>query len=412
MLKIRTNFFLIANIGNIKNIGSYSAISIFNGLFNFLFISYYARVLTLDHMGIIGLLLAITYVTVPAAKFGTTELVGINAVNYSLRRFISFFNDLNTFSIYTVPLVIAIALAAKLYFNQDIWYVIIIVLFSYTRTYIGLSDKILITKRKVKTYTKEKFRTSILTLILGIILLQIHTSWISYFVAIILAELISCFFRYRKGFKFLKFNNDYKEFKVFFIYGLPYMLGLGGAWLLNQFDKILVERYFDTEILGGYTLAYQIGILIRTFNTAIINAIYPDLYESFKKGFYLKVQTKYFLIFLVINLVALILIFLFVDLFFLMIYGVKYEQFTLVVIIISVSFLFEGLYKVWDSLITYLKKNIAKTIILYLSCSIGLLFSFLLLPNFGFLAPSYGVLVAYFSLFVISFLYSFKLSKT
>lgn len=393
------------------NISSYTTISIINGVFNFLFISYYARILPLEQMGIIGLILAVTYITVPASKFGTTELVGINAINYPLRKFINFFNDLNTFTLYTIPFLALIAILTTLYFDQNIYFAITIIVFSYVRTYIGLSDKILITKRKIKVYACEKIKTSILTLIFGVVFVQIYFSWMSYFAAIILAELISCLYRYKRSFRFIDIKNNWSEFKYFLNYGLPYMIGLGGAWILNQFDKIIVEKNFGIEILGGYALAYQIGVILRTFNTAIINAIYPDLYNSFKRGKYLKIQVKYFLLFFCINILLICLLLIFVKYLFIKVYGIKYEKFTYVVIFIGLSLLFEGFYKVWDSLITYLKKNFAKTIILYLSSFIGIIFSLIFIPIFEYVAPSIGVLFAYLFLFIMSLLYSIKLSK-
>lgn len=407
----KTKRHILNNIGLFKSVGQYSSISVLNGAFNFLFISYFARSLPLDEMGIIGLVLAITYVTVPAAKFGTTELVGINAINLPMRKFISFLNDLNVFALYIIPLLIGIAMGAALYFKQGFWYIFIILLFSIVRNYIDLSDKIYIAKRKIKLYTIEKLRTGILTLVFGIILLFFYKSWFCYFIAIILAEFISVIVRYKKSFRFIKFENNWSVFIGFIKYGYPFMVGLGGAWLLNQFDKVIIERYFAPDVLGGYALAYQIGIIVRTFNTAIINAVYPDLYESFKKGSYFKIQLKYFYIFFLVSLMIMTIIIIFTKYFFVPIYGEKYAPYSIIVIIIIVSFLFEGMYKVWDSLIIYKRKNIAKTIILYISAFIGVGTSISFIPIYGMIAPAIGVTIAYVCLFIFSLLYSLNLAK-
>lgn len=139
-------------------------------------------------------------------------------------------------------------------------------------------------------------------------------------------------FRYKKSIKFIKIKNKNIEFKEFYKYGLPYIIGLGGAWILNQSDKMIVENYFDANVLGGYALAYQIGITIRTFNSAIINVVYPNLYESFKMHNYLKIQIQYFFIFLTVGVIAFIALVIFLEYFFLKIYGYKYEPYMIIVI--------------------------------------------------------------------------------
>lgn len=409
MNKLKKHIF--SNLNIFKNVGIYSIVSITSGALNFLFISYYARMLDLKQMGIVGLVLAITYITTPAAIFGTTELVGINAINLTTRKFLIFFKNLNTFTLYILPFVVLIAFGASIYFQQGFIYGAIVVLFSITRSYVALSDKIFITKRKIRNYTIEKLRTGILTLFFGVILLKIYKSWESYFLAIIAAELISCYFRYRRSIHLINLKNNWPEFKSYFLYGLPFMIGLGGAWLLNQFDKVIVEKYFGPEVLGGYALAYQIGIIIRTFNTAITNAVYPNLYESFKKGNYLRVQLKYFFLFLAVSLGIFILLLLFVNYFFIDIYGEKYSNYRGIVILIGIAFIFEGLYKVWDSLLTYAKKNTLKTTILYMSALTGVTITMFLINILDEKAPALGVVVAYFSLLLFSFMFSFNLGK-
>ena len=394
-----------------KSVSSYAIISVFNGLFNLLFITYYARVLDVYDMGVIGLVLTITYITVPLSFFGTLELVGINTINYSLRKFISFLNELISFSFIILPILFVITFAATLYFNQGIIYFIVIIIFSILRTYIGISDKLYIVNKKIKLFAKEKIRTSLLTLILGIIFVYFYESWVSYFVSIMIAELLSCINRYSKGFKYFKVIFHKKQILYFIKYGFPIIVGLGAAWLLNQFDKLIVESYFDITVLGGYALAYQLGLVIRTFNTSISNAIYPNLYESFKKGSYLRVQKRAFILFLIIGIICFVLLFIFMKYFFSRIYGIKYEQFYYVVLIIGLSFLFEGLHKPWGSLIIYLKKNTEKTLISYFSAFTGIAVSLLTIKFYGMFAPAFGVLIAYFSLFLLSLVYSLFLCK-
>tara|TARA_R110002050_G_scaffold97132_1_gene202060 strand:- start:10199 stop:11377 length:1179 start_codon:yes stop_codon:yes gene_type:complete len=386
-------------------------VSLINGALNFVFISYFARELKVSEFGLIGLIMALTYLTVPLSNFGTLELVGINVINYSSKKFITFFNTLNTYTIISKILVVLCCVIATLYYDKSYYFFFIIFFFTIVRSYVTLSDKILIAKNNKKKYFIEKLRTGILTLIFGFFLLLFFESWYSYFIAILLAELISIYFRYSKYFSLIDFNIDKKVFLEFFKYGLPFMIGLGGAWMLNQFDKIIVEEYFGAEVLGGYSLAFQIGIIIRTFNNAITNAMYPILYSSYKNNKILMPQIKFFLIFLTIGALVFFTTILFTKYFFIDIYGVKYEKYSLVVILISLSFVLEGLYRVWDTLLTYKKKNYLKTLIIYMSSILGLIFTFLTLDKYGFFAPAYGVVLAYFSLFIFTLLSSLKITR-
>jgi len=394
-----------------RSIGVYTSISILSGGLNFFFISYYAKILSLENTGMIGLVLITTYITVPLIRFGTTELVGLNVIKYDKKEFIDFFNILISFVIICLPLIFLFTLCTTLYFKKNIFFLLIIIVFSIVRSSIGVHDKILILKNRKKTFAIEKIRTGILTLLFGIIFINFNKSWTSYFSAIILAEIISVFFRYCKYYTLFNFKFDREEFVNLFQYGLPFVIGLGGAWALNQFDKLLIESYYGLEILGGYTLAFQIGILIRTFNTSIANSMYPIIYSSYSKNIVKKIQTKFFIIFLSIGVFIFGSLSFFVKYFFSIVYGNNYNDFKTIIIIIGLAFVLEGLYKVGDSYLIYKRKNYVKIIILYFSALVGLVSSLLLMKTQGFIGPAYGVLIAYFTLLTLTTYYSNNLIK-
>jgi O-antigen/teichoic acid export membrane protein len=388
----------------VKKILSYSSISFINGLVNFIYISFAARELTKANMGILGLFWAVSSFTTPYTSFGTANLVGINIVNYSPKAFSNFFSRLTTFVfLNTFPLILII-IGVIHYFDLPNLFGILLISISLIRCFLSFSDIMLIQEQKIKKYATEKIRTAILTLVLGGSLISfVDDVWYFYLLAIIISELISIFFRYGEKLKY--YSPQIKKVDVieYIQYGFPLVIGVIGAWVLNQSDKIIIERNFGLEVLGGYALAFQIGMLIRTFNQAIINAIVPHLYKSYKKGIYLKVQIQYFGIFLGINLLLFVGVLGFVYFIFDMIYGIKYLEFKIVVVIISGAFVFEGLYKVWDTQLTYFKKNVLKTSILFVCAIIALVCSLCFVQIFGFVGTSISVLIAYCALFIITY---------
>lgn len=394
-----------------NNIGIYTLIAILTGFFQFVFISYFARILSLENTGIIGLILAFTYLTVPLIIFGTLDLVGLNVINYNKSEFINFFNNLVSFFLISVLLTIIVTVIITLTFEKDLLFFLVVIIFSFFRSLIAIHDKILIINKKKKKYAIEKIRTGLLTLFFGYLFINMHQGWISYFAAIILAEFISLIFRYYKYYKYYKFRFDYKKHYEFFYYGLPFVINLGGAWILNQSDKIIIEKFYGLEMLAGYALAFQIGIIIRTFSNSISNSMLPVVYKSYSQDIIKTIQIKFFFIFSAIGFIVISLLLIFLKYFFNLIYGNKFDDFKIVIVIISLAFIFEGIYRVFDSYIIFKKKNYLKTYILYLSALIGLLSSILLNNLLGFIGPALGVLIAYFSLMILSTYHSNNLSK-
>ena len=395
----------------IRKVGQYSSVSVVNGAFQFLFITYFARNLDLDQMGMVGLLLAFSYLTVPLITFGTLDLVGLNVVELSKVNFTKFLNEIKNFYFFTLILNSIFCVIIASYIDVTSWFVLVLLTFSVVRAIISLSDKIYIMRSDFRRFSREKIRTGLLTLLFGLTFFEISHTWLSYFAAIIVAESISVLFRFWGFRRYVNIELEIRDFRIYLIYGLPFVLNIGGAWILNQSDKLLIERRFGLDVLAGYTVAYQIGILIRTISNGITSSIIPGVYEGYKLRKVSETQRTYLKIVVLFSLIILCCIGLFLEFGYERIYGDRYLSYKSIVLFIALAYTLESFYRVYDSYIVYRRKNYAKTVILYLSALIGVACMFIFSNLIGVLGPALGVTIAYAVLLVLSRWYSMILKK-
>ena len=391
---------------NIKSIGLYSFVGLANGVFQFLLITYVARTLNMVQMGQLGLALTITYLAVPLVTFGSVDLIGLNVANFKVRDFIEFFNRLKSFFLVTSGISLLAISCFTVYFELGWISMVIIFYYSLIRAGIAISDQILILRKSIKKFAREKIRTSILTLLFGIFLVYFNGEWKSYLIAIAIAESISIYFRYRSYVHLITFNWDAITVRKTFWYGLPFVLNIGGAWILNQSDKLFVEHFFGIEVLAGYTLAFQLGMILRTFSNAISTSFIAELYREYKVNNVLRMQRHVLQVSIILGAFVLLMLAFFLQYGFTFVYGDKFLDYKPIVVIIFVAFIFESFYRIFDSYIVFRRMNYMKTGILYISALVGVVIMLLVPRSQGIIGPALGVLGAYIILFILSLCYS------
>ena len=68
------------------------------------------------------------------------------------------------------------------------------------------------------------------------------------------------------------------------VYGLPLVPYLLLNVAFNNVDKVLVEQYFDLDVLGMYSFAMLVASVIEIFNSAISGAMYPPLFREVRNN--------------------------------------------------------------------------------------------------------------------------------
>jgi len=91
------------------------------------------------------------------------------------------------------------------------------------------------------------------------------------------------------------------------------------------------------------------------------------------------------------------------------IFGLKYSNSYEIVLLISLAFAFNGIYRTTGGVIAYYKKSQLQMNLLYICAATNVIISIFLIPYCGMLSPAIGTLVAYILLAILSYHYSWKI---
>lgn len=80
------------------------------------------------------------------------------------------------------------------------------------------------------------------------------------------------------------FDKHYWKYAI--IMGLPLLPHYLSGLILNQADRIMIEKMVGRSEVALYSVSYNVGMLVQIFTLAIGNAITPWMYQRLKNGDY------------------------------------------------------------------------------------------------------------------------------
>lgn len=206
---------------------------------------------------------------------------------------------------------------------------------------------------------------------------------------VIFAGAVMCI-QFIKGKTF--FHKEYWKYALSFnIVLIPHYLS---GTILNQGDRIMIQKMVGESEVGIYSVAYSIGMLIQLFTNAIIGSLTPWFYDNLNRKNYKDIRKiiDYILIFLAIIVVCVC--------FFVpeavRIFGAEtYYNARYVVPPIAASVFFIFLLNVFSIPQMYFEKQMFMPIASILSALINIFLNFIFIPFSGYYAAGYTTLASY-----------------
>lgn len=161
--------------------------------------------------------------------------------------------------------------------------------------------------------------------------------------------------------------------------------------------------------LGYYTVAAGLSSIISMINSNFDKVLLPIIYNNLKNGTNYKlidrISMYYGIMILTLAFFYSIILYYFGPFFL----SSKYVKSIEIACIMNFSQAFLGVYSNRGMVVDYYKKNIEKTIIYAFCVLISLISVYLLIPFFGYYAPSLSMLIGFILLSIIVRIYSSKL---
>lgn len=210
-------------------------------------------------------------------------------------------------------------------------------------------------------------------------------------------------YNYRKGKCFL--NKEYAKFALSF--NLPLLLHYISQYVLDQFDRIMIQKIVNIEMAGKYGVAYNAALLMKIITQSINNALVPWQYEQLEKKNFKKLDDTLFLIYIFVSCCAVFFVSCAPEIMRILADSRYYEA-VYVIPPVAIGLVFLFMYTAFANVEFFYDFNRFTMYISMAGALLNIILNYIGIKLFGFVAAAYTTLFCYI---VFSFSHYLYMSK-
>jgi len=380
-------------------------------LFKFLLVVFSARILGPEGWGSFQYVLSIASIFFIVSDWGISNLL---IRDYQQKG--DFKERIHTGSLIREILVflsLIIALIASLIFeNQNFRKTFIILAFflflSNLRDYITSFFQAI---QKMEKQFVVNFIESLLTLIFGIIFLLTLKNMVSlsltYFLGMFFS-LIFCLLLAKNFLIYLKPKINYEFIKYYLINGLPLALFGMLGFIFFTTDQIILGKLKGVEMVGYYSIATRIILILTTFPSLFLTSLFPQLALSVSNKERLRnIFKKSIPFILLISFSIFVFVLIFAD-FLPLLFGQKYIPSIQPLKLLSLILLFLPLTNLFDNFLFSINRQWQDFFITLFCALLNVVLNFILIPQYSIFGAIYATLISQFVNLILTSLLSYK----
>ena len=212
------------------------------------------------------------------------------------------------------------------------------------------------------------------------------------------------FMWHQKG---LSLNMDYWRYAILF--SIPLIPETLSIQIMNQSDKIMVQRMAGAENAGIFTLAATVSFVIWIIENAVWDAWLPWLYEKISRNEVIEIQRPWDYITLIFGYFSWALTVLAPEII-LLLGGSKYRNSMYLVAPMVTGILFRFYSYSFTSVSNYQKKTVFSAIGTIMAMIVNVLLNYFFIKHVGYMSAAYTTAFSYFILLVMQGIIEKKVS--
>lgn len=185
---------------------------------------------------------------------------------------------------------------------------------------------------------------------------------------------------------------EYAKFALLF--NLPLIPHYFSQYLLDQFDRIMIQKMVSVSAAGIYSVAFNAGLIMKIVTQSLNNALVPWQYGKLEKKDVKSIDSKMFFVYIAIGVCCLMfsicapeIMRIFAD--------ERYYEAVYVIPPIALSTFFSFLYMTFGNVEFFYEKN-KFTMYVSLTCAlIKIALNYVCIKAFGYIAAAYTTLFCY-----------------
>lgn len=196
-----------------------------------------------------------------------------------------------------------------------------------------------------------------------------------------------------------------KELAIFALrFNLPLIAHFISLYILEQFDKIMIQKMVSFEAAALYGLTSQIGMLLKIFTLSINNALIPWMYDKLERRQFAVIDETIFKLTILVSILSVLLSIVAPEAV-LLFATRKYYEAVIVVPPVALGMVFQFLYMVYANIEFYYNKNKAAMFISGGAACINFILNYFGILWYGYAAAAYTTLVCYLLMTIGHFTY-------
>jgi O-antigen/teichoic acid export membrane protein len=187
---------------------------------------------------------------------------------------------------------------------------------------------------------------------------------------------------------------DWKFWKYGLLFNVPLIPHYLSGTVLNNSDRILIERYCGEDKAGLYSVAYSAAMLLTLFSSAVNSSFSPWLYQKIYDGNIKEVRKTSVVIVSMMAAISFIWILMAPEVLAILA-PVEYSEAKYIIPVVAVGAFYWFLYSLFANIQFYYEKTKYITILSICGAALNVILNIVLIPIFGYMAAGYTTLVSY-----------------
>ena len=188
------------------------------------------------------------------------------------------------------------------------------------------------------------------------------------------------------------FNKEYAQFALMF--NFPLLLHYVSQYILDQFDRIMVQKMISIEAAGLYGVAYSAGLIMKIVTQSINNAFVPWQYDKLEKKQFKELDNVCFITFIIVSGCALVFS-AFAPEIMMVLADEKYSEAVYVIPPVALGLVFSFMYTTFANVEFFYDQNKFTMYISMIGAALNILLNYIGIKLFGYIAAAYTTLFCY-----------------
>ena len=182
--------------------------------------------------------------------------------------------------------------------------------------------------------------------------------------------------------------------KFAILFNIPLLIHYLSQYILDQFDRIMIQKMVNIAAAGIYGVAYNMGMLMKIVTQSINHAIVPWQYEKLEKKEFKKLDDTLFWIYVLVAVVAFLLS-CFAPEIMRVLAPERYYEGVYCITPVALGLVFSFMYSTFANVEFYYNLNKFTMYVSIVGALSNILLNYIFIQKYGYVAAAYTTLFCY-----------------